>query len=105
MRKNITFIALLCALVMALAGCFAEETVEVPQLNTARRPVPDNEAMAFLKAMGVGWNLGNTFDAIGKNLRGDREMDLETYWCGVMTNEKMFDALKEAGYGCVRIPV
>ena len=105
MRKNIALIALLCALVMALAGCFAEETVAVPQLNTARRPVPDNEAMAFLKAMGVGWNLGNTFDAIGKNLRGSREMDLETYWCGVKTNEKMFDALKAAGYGCVRIPV
>ena len=105
MKRSFAVLALVLGLILCLTGCCAEEAVRVPELNTARRPIPENEAMEFLKAMGVGWNLGNTFDATGKNLRGDKEMDLETYWCGVRTNEKMFDALKAAGYGCVRIPV
>ena len=105
MKRSFAVLALILGLILCLTGCCAEEAVRVPELNTVRRPIPENEAMEFLKAMGVGWNLGNTFDATGKNLRGDKEMDLETYWCGVRTNEKMFDALKTAGYGCVRIPV
>ena len=62
-------IALLLCLMLALcAGCaHADSAVTVPDLTTTRRPIPENEAMAFLKKMGVGWNLGNTFDATTRN--------------------------------------
>lgn len=101
-------IAILLFLVMALpmAGC-AQEEVMVPDIqNIYQFDIPDNEAMAFLKKLGVGWNLGNTFDAIkqGWNANAD-EMTLETSWCGVMTTPEIFQLLKEAGYGVVRIPV
>ncbi len=106
--KSILLIILCLMLCLSCFGAaFAEgAAVQVPQVKVAQRPIPDNEAMAFLKKMGVGWNLGNTFDAIkqGWNKNAD-EMTLETVWCGVATSEKMFDALKEAGFTAVRIPV
>ncbi|MBO4836226.1 MAG: glycoside hydrolase family 5 protein [Clostridia bacterium] len=79
---------------------------DVPVLTIARRPVPDNAAMDFLKDMGVGWNLGNTFDAVkGDWNRNADEMTVETSWVGVRTTREIFAALREAGYGTVRIPV
>lgn len=91
---------------MALGEAAEKNEITVPELTILRREIPDNEAMDFLKKMGVGWNLGNTFDAIkqGWNANAD-EMTLETSWCGVRTTEAMFDALKEAGFTSVRIPV
>ena len=90
----------------ALGEAAEKNEITVPELTILRREIPDNEAMDFLKKMGVGWNLGNTFDAIkqGWNANAD-EMTLETSWCGVRTTEAMFDALKEAGFTSVRIPV
>ena len=91
------------ALALLLVGgmmntCFAE--------GIARRPIPENEAMDFLKKLGVGWNLGNTFDAIKSNWnRNADEMTVETSWGVPPTNEAMFDALKAAGFSTVRIPV
>ena len=90
----------------ALGEAVKKNEITVPELSTVRRPIPDNEAMTFLKKMGVGWNLGNTFDATKGtwNANAD-EMTVESSWCGVETTELVFDALKEAGFTCVRIPV
>ena len=65
MKKFLALLLTLCLLLALCAGCaHADSAVTVPDLTTTRRPIPENEAMAFLKKMGVGWNLGNTFDAI-----------------------------------------
>ena len=95
--------------VMLLTASFAAlgEEIEIPDVTFIKQQVlPDNEAMAFLKKMGVGWNLGNTFDAIkgAWNMNAD-EMTVETSWVGVKTTPEMFDALKNAGFSSVRIPV
>ena len=100
-------LALLC-LTLALPGAAMAETTlkggkaEIPALDIERRPVPDNEAMRFLQAMGTGWNLGNTFDATGAV---EDEMTLETYWCGVETTEGMIDLLAKTGFRTLRLPV
>lgn len=100
-------LALLC-LTLALPGAALAETTltggkaEIPALDIERRPVPDNEAMRFLQAMGTGWNLGNTFDATGDV---QDEMTLETYWCGVETTEGMIDLLAKTGFRTLRLPV
>ena len=77
----------------------------VPSLTIYRREIPDNEAMAFLQKMGVGWNLGNTFDAYkqGWNANAD-EMTVEKSWCGVYTTEDMIETLHQAGYTAIRMP-
>ena len=92
-------------LILSVAAC-AEQggDVTVPELeNLYVCEIPDNEAMAFLKQMGVGWNLGNTFDA-WRDGPGN-EMDIEKYWCGVLTTEAMIDALVQAGFSTLRMPV
>ena len=105
MKKTLCLI-----LILALAACalpaLGESAVTVPDLTIARREIPENEAMEFLKKMGVGWNLGNTFDAINDNLgRYGNEMSIESSWVGVKTTEKMIEAIQAAGFSTIRIPV
>lgn len=99
---------LLASLVLSAAVLSEAENsgASVPALGIARRPVPQSEAMDFVRGMGVGWNLGNTFDAVkGDWNRNADEMTVETSWVGVRTNRAMFAALREAGFKTVRIPV
>ena len=101
---------LVCMTVLALALCPAvvAEEVQVPEgISVAQFDIPDNEAMAFLSRMGVGWNLGNTFDAFvdGASWFRGSELDLETAWVGVKTSEELIVALHEAGYSTIRVPV
>ena len=105
MNRKTTLLLCALALLAAMAGAMAEpgDTISVGPLEVARQQIPDNEAMAFLRRMGVGWNLGNTFDAWDDNTRDP--MGLEKYWCGVKTTEAMIKALKQAGFSTLRIPV
>ncbi|MBR3016252.1 MAG: glycoside hydrolase family 5 protein [Clostridia bacterium] len=107
MKKGICMLTLLCLLAGLLTACAgAESAAAVPDLTIARREIPDNEAMAFLKKIGVGWNLGNTFDAIkGDWNRKADEMSVETSWVGIKTTETMIDALQGAGFTAIRVPV
>ena len=45
--------------------------------------------------MGVGWNLGNTLEAIGG----------EDAWGGGHTSQKLIDSVKAAGFNTIRLPV
>jgi len=100
------------ALLLALIGCMAasgpaalgEGDIVIPDVTVRAFDIPDNEAMAFLRSLGAGWNLGNTMDATDDHLRGS-DLQLERYWCGVMTTRSVFEALADAGFCTVRIPV
>ena len=100
---------LLCALV-ALTLCAAavpalgEDEIVIPDVTVKQFEIPDNEAMAFLRGLGFGWNLGNTMDAFDDHFRGN-DLDLEGYWCRVKTTKEMFESLAEKGFKTVRIPV
>lgn len=50
---------------------------------------------AIVKDMGVGWNLGNTFDATPN----------ETSWGNPPTTQAMIQAVKAAGFKTMRVPV
>ena len=108
MKKGIALLAALCLLLAAcpLSALADTAPVTVPDLTIARRAIPENEAMEFLKKMGTGWNLGNTFDAIKDNWnRKADEMTLETSWVGIKTTEDMIEKLQSAGFSTIRIPV
>lgn len=96
------------ALVMLLIAISPPARAEatVPALSLTPKPIPENEAMQFLKRLGVGWNMGNTFDAVKAawNAHAD-EMTLEASWCGVYTTEEMIQAVHDAGFSTIRIPV
>jgi len=55
----------------------------------------DMTSVQLTAAMGTGWNLGNTLEAIGG----------ETAWGNPMANRQLIDGVKAAGFNTIRIPV
>ena len=55
----------------------------------------------YLKNLGAGWVLGNTFDATS----GKSGVDLETAWQKDLTTEAAIKAVHAAGFETIRIPV
>ncbi len=62
-------------------------------------PVQDNEALATVRSLGLGWNLGNQLDAINNGVSS------ETAWGNPLCTQTTFKSLKNKGFGSVRIPV
>jgi aryl-phospho-beta-D-glucosidase BglC (GH1 family) len=82
-------------IVILLAGVlFSCQSTKDENLD---RPVKsiDPETMMYIKNMGLGWNAGNTLEAIGG----------ETAWGNPMLHQTIFDAVKAAGFDTVRLPV
>ena len=97
-------LGVLCLIIALSMGVPAENDIRIPELNLTAKSVPENEALAFTRALGLGWNLGNTFDATGGSWIRN-EMDIETAWHGERTTEALIQALKDAGFDSIRIPV
>ena len=112
MRKK-TLAALLltlCLIVSAAAG-MAEppvqtEGITIPVIEDMKKfEIPDNDAMALMKDMKCGWNLGNTFDAFNGYSLHAKGTAMETSWVGAKTTPELIAAIKEAGFNTIRIPV
>lgn len=60
----------------------------------------------FVKDMGMGWNLGNTLDAVDSN-EISNELDYEGEWLPgkTKTTKEMISLVKEQGFRTIRIPV
>ncbi|MBP1663625.1 MAG: Cellulase, partial [Bacteroidetes bacterium] len=54
----------------------------------------ESDALVLAKKMTLGWNLGNTLEAIGS----------ETAWGNPKTSKTLIDAVKATGFNAVRIP-
>lgn len=80
MKRGICILALLLALLLPLTGqAWAEK----------------NAAYEIMDTLGIGWNLGNSFDA----------PDGELAWGNPRTKAELFPKVKELGFDTVRIPV
>ena len=101
MKKTVALLLLLC-MILAVPGSFAESAV--PEYNAPAQEIPDNEAMAFLRKMGIGWNLGNTFDANNCTWLKNH-MEYEKGWTGYYTTRELIQSVADAGFGFIRIPV
>lgn len=104
MVKKILAMLLLACMALSCA-CAEESKITIPEVkNIYQYEIPENEAMAFVKEMKIGWNLGNTFDATRDGFKGD-DLTIESYWCGVKTTEEMIEAVHQAGFNTLRLPV
>ena len=103
---NSRIVLILAVMMLLIAGIgMAEETgAVIPEIETKDMLIPDNEAMRLIRDMKAGWNLGNTFDAIDCHWLKN-PLEYECGWCGVITSEKLMDALQQAGFRTIRIPV
>lgn len=58
------------------------------------------DAWDIVGQMKLGWNLGNTLDAIGSG-----GLEAETSWGNPVTTKAMIDRVKSAGFNVMRVPV
>lgn len=113
MMKSKRFFAVL--LIVSLLICAAPvkadppvqtEGITVPVIEDIQKAViPDNEAMALMRDMKCGWNLGNTFDAFNGYTMHASGIGMETSWVNAKTSKKLIAAVREAGFNTIRIPV
>ncbi len=75
------------------AAAMAASMAAVLPVSASADAIPDS-TQAYLKELGAGWVLGNTFDAPG-----------ETSWQKDVTTESLIKSVHAAGFETIRIPV
>lgn len=63
-------------------------------------------ATEIAACMGIGWNLGNTFEAgnNANNFTNKGGLEAETFWQPTKTTQEIIDYVKESGFSSIRIP-
>lgn len=99
-------VIVLMMILLLLCGAAPAEgvNVEIPDLSIRQMILPENDALAMVRDMKAGWNLGNTFDAYDCYWLKD-PMDYESGWCGVKTTEELIELIHSSGFNTIRIPV
>lgn len=74
---------------------------DVPNNSTSnhKKNIENLTAMELYNKMKIGWNLGNSLDATGNGLSS------ETAWGNPKITKELVDAVKEAGFDTIRIPI
>lgn len=75
----------------------------IPVPEWTAKEISDNGALAFVKKLQLGWNLGNTLDAFQCSVSD--ELEYESAWVGVATTREMIHTIADAGFRTIRIPV
>lgn len=78
-----------------------ENTTQENTAQEAEDTMKDISPMELVEEMKIGWNLGNTLDAIG-NQKGP---ETERVWGNPKTTQEMIDAVIDQGFNVIRIPV
>lgn len=94
------------------SGAEAEESAEVSSPD-AEEPAEDIDiyemhgltTAEFVKDMGVGINLGNTFESCGDWINGNSVTAYETAWGSPVVTEELIRGYAEEGFGALRVPV
>ena len=84
-----------------LAAAFVMTNMIAIMPATAEENTCDKTAAEIVLDMKAGWNLGNTLDA---GSAGDG-LSAETSWGNPKTTKAMIDAVRDAGFDTVRVPV
>ncbi len=84
------------------------ENVSTEIVTTANenRDMEDMTAMDVVRDMKIGWNLGNTLDSTRTDItRVDAPYKFETAWGNPKVTQELIDAVLNAGFNVIRIPV
>lgn len=82
----------------------AREEVAVDDENPAAPAGMKKNATGMVKAIRVGWNLGNTCESSPWEGWSGNDLEVETLWGNPYTTKAMITALKDAGFNAIRIP-
>ncbi len=104
--KQLKLSALVCAAAMGLAaltGCTGAASSADSAESKADTQTPASSDVIALSdiadTLGAGWNYGNTMEAV------TNEIVSETAWGNPAVSQEMLDAVAEAGFKTVRMPV
>ncbi|MCD7956634.1 MAG: glycoside hydrolase family 5 protein [Lachnospiraceae bacterium] len=82
------------------------DTVTAVSLEDTIAAMQDLTAIDVVSEMKIGWNLGNTLDATKSSASIDDDPSkFETAWGNPVVTEELIDAVLDAGFNVVRIPV
>ncbi|MBW5447177.1 cellulase family glycosylhydrolase [Cohnella sp. CFH 77786] len=95
MKKTKKLLSLAMASTVALTTLFGHIPAKAETVNT------ETASQQYIDAMGKGWNLGNTLEAIAW---GDAANSSETTWGQPVVTAELFTTLKAKGFDSVRIP-
>lgn len=96
MKKLSLVIALVMILSVTLISCGTTEPGEMREITT----------MELVRDMGMGINLGNTFDCSGDwYSSGGTPEDVQTAWGSPVITREMIQCYADAGFGVMRLPV
>lgn len=102
-------VALLAALTALLActgcggtGSTAESSTSDSESGVS--PAANMTTMQMVRDMGLGINLGNTFEAVSGSLTGG-VTSYETSWGSPQITKEMIEGYKKEGFGVLRVPV
>lgn len=93
------------AVSLLLLITFLVNSLFVSNVFAASSVSDDKTAAEAVRAMGIGWNLGNTLEACGDWIDGSSVENYETAWGNPVTTQEMIDGVKAAGFKSIRIPV
>ena len=93
---------LICAVPVQADVPVQTEGITVPVIDDIKTyEIPDNDAMATLRDMKCGWNLGNTFDAFSNYTQRVTGTDMDSSWVGSKTRKKLIETIQEAGFNTI----
>ena len=95
--NGILSILLSFVMLISMAGCSSEPVEEYPGMR-------DITTQELVRDMGLGINLGNTFEATGSWIQGGSISTYERCWGSPSITEEMIKGYKDAGFGVVRVP-
>lgn len=95
-KKSIVALLLIAALAMMIAACSKDgKTAPMREITT----------MDLVKEMGIGINLGNTFESTGNWITGTSVTSYEIAWGSPIITEDIIKGYSKEGFGVLRIPV
>ena len=95
-----TALVMSTALLMTGCGSGSDSKADGKKVPEMR----DISTQELIEDMGLGINLGNTFEATGSWITDGSVSDYETCWGSPIITEEMIKGYKEAGFGVIRVP-
>lgn len=92
--KAIALVLSIAIISVMLAGC-GESKGEMRDMST----------MEIVKDMGLGINLGNTFESCGSWINSSSVTNYETGWGSPVITQEIINGYADSGFGVLRIPV
>lgn len=102
MKKILSAILALC-MIVSITACSSENESSVK--GSENKVMRDITTQELIEDMGLGINLGNTFESCGNWINKSSVTNYETAWGSPVITEQMIKGYKDCGFGVMRLPV